>query len=61
MIEEFQHDILLAYINDTRFDPRARFGFSNFCIGGEHISRMRPAISDTTWGGSFASLVMFAN
>ena len=40
----------LAYINDTCFDPRACFGFSNFCIGCEHISWMRSALNDTTWG-----------
>jgi hypothetical protein len=43
----------LAYINDACFDPRTRFGFSNFCIGSEHISRMRPTLSDTTRGRSF--------
>ncbi len=25
-------------ISMMRFDPRTRFGFSNFCIGSEHIS-----------------------
>jgi hypothetical protein len=44
----------LAYINDACFDPGTRFGFSNFCIGREDISRMRSALSDTTWGGFLA-------
>jgi hypothetical protein len=43
----------LAYINDACFDLRTRFGFSDFCIGSEHISRMRPALSGSTWGRFF--------
>ena len=47
----------LAYISDACFDSGPRFRFSNLRIGREHISRLRPAIGDTTRGRFFRVVV----